>query len=113
MTLTLKVGQHVGALRGDLGGGAVLDYSGLVIDVLSPASARVKFSDGAVLRTSTHPDFLISMEPTYALVNEFLRTRDNERVTEAELSEYAGDRLDYFDRTRALWLLHRLAEVIS
>ncbi|MBW8764516.1 MAG: hypothetical protein JF592_18380 [Microbacterium sp.] len=113
MSQKIKVGQHVGVLRGDCGGGTVLDYSGLITDVISPTTARVKFSDGTVMRILTHPDFMVSMEPAYEVVGAFLREHDTEEVTEAELVEYASARLDPSEQPRALWLLHRLAEVVS
>lgn len=107
--MNLKVGQHVGVLRQ----GSTLDYSGLVTEVISPTKARIKFSDGRVEVCSTHPDFVVSMEPAYAVVGEFLRQHDSEQVREEELEAFVAGRLDFFEAQRAKWLLRRLAEVVA
>lgn len=108
MTKCYTPGEPIGAMRP----GVVLDYSGIVVRVHEDGRRmEARFKDGATETVSTHPDFTFSMRRAYSYAAKFLAESDARGGVEpteetfAQLTAGCVRRPDYFDTSRALWLL--------
>lgn len=101
-------GDAIGSMRA----GCVLDYSGIVVEVSRDGSSlRARFSDGATLTVSTHPDFTFPMRLAYSYAAKFLAESDARggvELTDASFARLTAGCVrppGLSDTARALWVL--------